>query len=191
MPTFRYEAIDEGKVTGGRLEADDQDEVVAKLKRMGMDPLRVGEGDGPMADVGPPGREPPSREDVLSFGGEEHEDEAEGVGGDSGLFRGGDDDDDPDPDTFGASPGAPAPVGNAVPPPVDDPPPPPPGTVSVEMERRESFLYGEYDSISARINDLLANRYGIVRHVALNPDMKGSIILAVVIEHDVPAGAGK
>lgn len=58
------------------------------------------------------------------------------------------------------------------------------GTVSVY--RKETFLHGSYNEIRNRINELLGEKFGQVKHVDVQPDMKGNIVISMVIEHDVP-----
>lgn len=59
---------------------------------------------------------------------------------------------------------------------------------TISVYRKESFLHGSYDHIRGRINDLLGDKFGQVKHVDVQPDMKGNIVISMVIEHDVPAG---
>lgn len=50
-------------------------------------------------------------------------------------------------------------------------------------KRKQSFLFGEHSDLSNTINYHLS-RNGKILHMCMQPDIKGKIQLAVVIEHD-------
>jgi len=50
--------------------------------------------------------------------------------------------------------------------------------------RTQTFLFGEHTDLSTSIKQYLANQNGRVLHLCMQPDIKGKLQLALVIEHD-------
>jgi len=50
--------------------------------------------------------------------------------------------------------------------------------------RVQTFLLGEYDQLRTRIDQMLASEGGKVLHLCMQPDIKGKLQIAVVIEHE-------
>jgi len=50
--------------------------------------------------------------------------------------------------------------------------------------RVQTFLFGEYDQLRNRIDQMLDSENGKVLHLCMQPDIKGKLQVAVVIEHE-------
>lgn len=192
MQTFICEFDDEGVARPIRIEAESADEAIKRMRNMGMDIRRIGtsrENLAPITRTGATAKttpEPQSRV-TISVESEEDPDEQQEPYDPMGA---------PHP-TISPMPVVPLPhiprtFGNDQSfasiidddSPSDDPEPPKEETVTIDVRRRHSLLFGTHDELRKKVNDLLSNKYGRVEHLAMHPDMKGKIILAIVVEHD-------
>jgi hypothetical protein len=206
MNSFSYIAEDKGQEVKGKLSADSEALAIARLEGMGMNVLKIGEAGADMKDVGtpeglqalpspPPAPRPPPVQTSIAFGGDDDEEEPDDGYFDevpleprpplerppvvAGLV-------DEAPSTFGSAE-FPAIATREKPPPEDAPESEEePRKKYVDVIRTETLLYGTHDEISVRAGDLLHRRFGRVTHLQMQPDMRGGIVLALVIEHDVP-----
>lgn len=66
-----------------------------------------------------------------------------------------------------------------------EPAPPIPEPAYIEVRRRQSVLFGQYQTIQAEIQRLLP-LFGEVKFMQVVQDMRGNVLMAIVIEHDEP-----
>lgn len=64
-------------------------------------------------------------------------------------------------------------------------PSPSPEPAYIDVRRKQSVLYGTHESIRAEIQRLLS-LFGEVKFMNTVQDMRGNILIAIVIEHDEP-----
>jgi hypothetical protein len=188
MPTFICEFEDEGVIRSIEIDAEDTDKAIKRMRDMGMDLRRIGTSNGNLEPVprDEPVEQPKPRERVtISIEAEEEE-----VLGDPMAAP------HPTIDPVSAFPPAPPPLPRTMGDdqhfgaiiedniPSEDPKPPEEKTFTVNVRLRNSLLYGPHEEIRKRLGLLLSNEAGRITHFAMHPDMKGNMILGVVVEHE-------
>jgi hypothetical protein len=199
MQTFVCEFDDEGVTRRSTLEAKSADEAVSRLRNMGMDVRRIGTSNENLEPVSRPSSavsDPEPERITIAVEAEEDLPEDDMPIDDQGLFE--------NPmavphPTLNPTPVVPPPA--HVPPtmgdkkhfqsiiesdsPPDDPEPQKEEVGFINVRRRHSLLVGTHEELRPRLDPLLSqDGYGKIVDLVMHPDMKGKMILAVVVEHD-------
>lgn len=61
----------------------------------------------------------------------------------------------------------------------------------IDIRRQHKVIFGEYEKIKPEIDNLLALKFGEVKHMSIQSDMRGKILMAIAIEYDVPIQQNK
>jgi hypothetical protein len=161
---FAYEFKEpNGSVVRGTTTANSMEEAVRSLAKMGIKDCLIGEKGGKLEHVGPVA--PVDQKTVIAA-----------VMEDEGT-------DDGTADAIENTPSNPIPIAwPKVPIPELVKPPAP---AYIEVRRRHSVLFGQYQTIQVEIQRLLS-LFGEVRFMQVVQDLRGNVLMAIVIEHDEP-----
>lgn len=66
----------------------------------------------------------------------------------------------------------------------------PPAQEFVDVRRRQTVLFGQWQSINHEIQRLLS-MFGEVKFMEIQQDLRGGVLMAIVIEHDEPVKENK
>jgi len=183
--TFVYEAFENGGRISGKTSASSVDEALRSLHKMGISPTKIG-ADGQemkiVVQVEPIQKLPEtpaipktvvisSDDDEIISDEEMAEELAAKVNSVSNL---------PLSQKLNWPPKVPVP----------EPIKPPGPNEFIEVKRKQSVLFGPYQSIQAEIQRLLS-LFGEVKFMQVVQDMRGNVLMSIVIEHDEPLPKGK
>jgi hypothetical protein len=167
---FIYEGVDHGMTIRGKLTSTSQEDALRSLSKMGIITKRIGVVGGEMTEVK---EEPsnlvsePKEKVVIAVADDEIEDMIE--------------EEDKQPPPSPKPPILPGwPPRTPVPEPLKTP-----EQAFVEVRRKQSVLFGGYQSIQGEIQRLLS-LFGDVKFMQIQQDLRGGIVMAIVIEHDEP-----
>jgi hypothetical protein len=159
---FAYEFKENGLVSRGTTTANSMEEAVRSLAKMGIKDCLIGEKGGRLERVGPVA--PVDQKTVIAAVMEDE-------GTDDGA------------DAIENTPPNPIPIAwpkVPIPEPVK-----PPAPAYIEVRRRQAVLFGQYQTIQAEIQRLLP-LFGEVKFMQVVQDLRGNVLMAIVIEHDEP-----
>jgi len=184
---FTYETTEEGRVVKGNITASSKEEALRSLAKMGTHPSSIGEEGGEMEKISPPDSgtadnmtsSPSPKRTIIAA--DDGEDDYEGPTEEQLATVLG-------KNATKAMEKQPAPIAwPKVPMPEPSKPPKPD---VIDVIRRQTVLCGKFSEINPHIIRLLS-LYGEVKMMTLEPDMRGNMVMAIVIEHDVPVDKPK
>jgi len=157
---YEYKESD-GSQSRGTITANSKEEAVRSLAKMGITDCLIGEKGGKLERSGDPA--PVDKKTVIAAVTDDDETYAA--------------------DAIENSPTNPVPIAwpkVPVPEPVK-----PPEPAYIEVRRRHSVLFGQYQTIQVEIQRLLS-LFGEVKFMQVVQDLRGNVLMAIVIEHDEP-----
>jgi len=177
VSVYRYETLDGGKVVKGSVTAPSREEAILSLSRMGITPTRMGIAGEELKAWDPPIEAPsktapaaaPPKQVVIASA----DDDDAVIVGEEEIRQ--------EIDVTNKKPQVPIGWPKV---PIPEPVKPPEANF-MEVRRRQSVLFGPYQNIHGEINRLLS-QFGEVKFMNLQPDLRGNIMMAIVIEHDEP-----